>query len=131
MGRRDSKGDPGSRTNKAARHEEVRLHHEADAILVIQGDDAGKEFLVSSAVLSAASDYFRALLRSNFKEGVETRRGDCPTIVMGEDDPEAMHVLLAILHYRDLDAYDTLDSEILAGVAICGDKYDCTKALRP
>jgi hypothetical protein len=133
MGTRNLQDTPSSKAAKDV--QQVRLHPEADAILVVQGDTASelprKELLVSSEVLMAASDYFRALFRSGFKEGVETRREDCPTIVMAEDDPKAMHILLSILHYRDLEVYDSLHPETLATVAICSDKYDCTRALRP
>jgi hypothetical protein len=92
MGTRNLQDTPSSKAAKDV--QQVRLHSEADAILAVQGDTASelprKEPLVSSAVLMAASDYFRTLFRSGFKEGVETRRGDCPTIVMAEDDPKAM-----------------------------------------
>ncbi|KAK3906043.1 hypothetical protein C8A05DRAFT_12187 [Staphylotrichum tortipilum] len=110
------------------------LHPEADARLVIHGDSASdvpKEFLVSSAVLSVASPYFRALFGPNFKEGIETRRGDCPTIVMGDDDLDGMETILSLLHFRTLKRYDTLTPEALAAIALLSDKYDCAKALRP
>jgi hypothetical protein len=122
------------RAKEAVQPETVRLHPEADAILAVHGDsmsDIRKKFLVSSAVLSVASDYFKALLRSDFKEGLETRRGDCPTILMGEDDPEAMEIILSLLHYQKFEVYDRLDPETLAAVALHSDKYDCTRALRP
>lgn len=77
-------------TQETAKPETVRLHPEPDAILAVHSDttsDVRKDFVVSSAVLSVVSNYFKTLLRSVFKEGVETRRGDCPTIHMREDDP--------------------------------------------
>jgi len=112
----------------------VRLHPEADAILAVQGEATSgvrKEFTVSSAILSVASDYFRTLLRSNFKEGIETRRGDCPTISMNEDDPQAMETILSVLHYQNLGAHESLSIKTLAVIAMQSDKYDCTAALRP
>ncbi|RYP26565.1 hypothetical protein DL768_011705 [Monosporascus sp. mg162] len=122
------------RAAKPVQPETVRLHPEADAILAVHDDaipHVRKEFFVSSAVLIAASNYFRALLRSDFREGLETRRGDCPTILMGEDDPEAMETILSLLHYRNVESYDRLDPKALAAVALQSDKYDCTRALRP
>lgn len=132
----DSKAVPGSWTEEPIQDPTIRLHPDADVILVVESNDTAsenprKKFLVSSAVLIAASDYFRALLRSEFKVGAETRLGDCPTIVMGEDDPVGMQILLDILHYHNLEVYDTLDPKTLAAVAICSDRYDCTRALRP
>ena len=112
----------------------LRLHPEADARLVIQGEpasDAPTEFLVSSAVLSVASPYFRVLFGPNFKEGIETRRGDCPAIVLGDDDLEGMETILSLLHFRTLKRFDTLTPEALAAVALQSDKYDCARALRP
>ncbi|KAK0656778.1 hypothetical protein B0T16DRAFT_441643 [Cercophora newfieldiana] len=38
---------------------------------------------------------------------------------------------LSLLHYQNLEAYDVLDPEALAAVALHSDKYDCTGALRP
>ncbi len=118
----------------APQPETLRLHPEADARLVIQGDptlDVPKEFLVSSAVLTVASPYFRVLFGPNFKEGIETRRGDCPTIVMGDDDLEGMETILSLLHFQTLERFDTLTPEALAAVALQSDKYDCARALRP
>ncbi|KAL2017531.1 hypothetical protein VTK56DRAFT_2023 [Thermocarpiscus australiensis] len=118
---------------EAAQPERVQLHPEGDAILAIDSptSDARKEFLVSSAVLSTASDYFRTLFRSDFKEGIETRRGDCPTIVLKEDDPDAMEIIPSLLHFRAPEAYDRLDPRMITKVALQSDKYDCSRALRP
>ncbi len=104
-----NKSEPILQAEEAFQVETVRLHPEADATLVVHGDATSairKEFLVSSSVLSVTSDYFKALFRSGFKEGLETQRGDYPTIFMGEDDPEAMEAILSLLHYRNLEVYD-------------------------
>jgi BTB/POZ domain len=113
--------------------EKLQLHPDGDAVLLVHDprSDAPRGFVVSSAILSVASQYFRTLLRSEFKEGIETRRGDCPNILLGEDDPDAMETILSLLHYRNLGDYDVLEPKELATVALHSDKYDCTRALRP
>ena len=111
----------------------IQLHPDGDAVLVVHDrvSDTRRGFVVSSAVLSIVSDYFKTLLRSGFKEGPEARRGDCPRILLGQDDADAMGTLLSILHYQDPTPYNALNPKELAAVALHCDKYGCTRALKP
>ncbi|KAH7308607.1 hypothetical protein B0I35DRAFT_98915 [Stachybotrys elegans] len=117
----------------SAQTERIILCPDGDAFLVVAGSDKSveREFLVSSTVLGLASDYFKALFTSGFKEGRETRSGICPRIPLKGDDPEAMLVLLSILHFQNLADNDTVELRTLEAISIVCDKYDCIKALRP
>ena len=124
-----------SQTSKSASMatEILQLHPEGNAVLTIcdPTSETPSRFLVSSQVLSAASVYISALFKPCFKEGLQTRQGEYPTIPLEDDDPGAMKTILSLLHYHNVEDYDVLDPESLATVAIQSDKYDCTKALRP
>ncbi|KAJ4287108.1 hypothetical protein N0V88_007730 [Collariella sp. IMI 366227] len=97
----------------------MQLHPQPDAILAV------------NAILGSASPYFCVLLQSDFKEGVETRRGNCPTIVLGDDNPVAMGVMLSLLHGQHTDVYEDMDPWALAAVALHSDKYICGRVLAP
>ncbi|KAK2728338.1 hypothetical protein CKAH01_11035 [Colletotrichum kahawae] len=112
----------------------TELHPSGDAVIVILGPggvNCHGRFLVSSATLSLASSYFRALFGPNFKEGVDLRKSICPEIVLEENWPEEMETLLSILHFHNLHDYRYLDSRTIALVAYQSDKYDCAGALIP
>lgn len=96
-----------------------------------------KRFLVSSEILQLASPYFGKMFSSSFVEGqaVANKDGDgdrkCPEVSLQEDDPEAMEIILSILHYRFLESYQRLEPEKLAMVALHSDKYRCNNSLQP
>ncbi|KAH7302893.1 hypothetical protein B0I35DRAFT_329428, partial [Stachybotrys elegans] len=109
------------------------LHPDGDAIIVVPSRKLStrKEILVSSTVLSLASDYFKALFQSNFIESSEIRKGICPEIRSEDDDPEAMEVLLSILHFWIYAQYEKFEPKTLLTIPIQCDKYDCIRALKP
>ncbi|KAH9237048.1 hypothetical protein K456DRAFT_1722326 [Colletotrichum gloeosporioides 23] len=112
----------------------VELHPSGDVIIVIFGPGRAKchgRFLVSSAILSLASSYFRTLFGPDFKEGADLRKSTCPEIDLEEDWPEEMEILLSILHFHNLHHYRDLDPKTVALVAHQSDKYDCGAALLP
>ncbi|EGR45491.1 uncharacterized protein TRIREDRAFT_111124 [Trichoderma reesei QM6a] len=111
--------------------ETVQLDPEGDAVLSIKGSDGDKSYLVSSRVLSLASPVFSKMFGPNFKEGQEIRRGDCPRISLEEDDPEAMGLILSILHYKCAQVPLAMEPKELATLAMHADKYYCNEALRP
>ncbi|KAK5994309.1 hypothetical protein PT974_04782 [Cladobotryum mycophilum] len=118
------------RTNQQI-HSAVPLDPDGDAILILEDPTGEKRFLVSSKILSLASPVFSSLFTSGFKEGIQTRRGDCPSIPLREDNADAMEIILSILHYKNDDIPNLMDAESLAHVAIQSDKYDCNHALKP
>jgi hypothetical protein len=111
----------------------VPLDPEGDVILVVNDParNVGSSFLVSSRVLSLASPVFSKMFGPDFAEGIQVRRGNRPYINLEENDPEAMELILRILHYQCADISFSMDPKSLAVLAIHCDKYDCIRALRP
>ncbi|KAF4470202.1 hypothetical protein FALBO_2874 [Fusarium albosuccineum] len=110
----------------------LQLYPNGDAILVIHHRTKQSiKCLISSTILRVASPYFDALFGSDFKEGAAVRQGDCPEITLQEDDPEAMEIILSILHFKYHERFNKLSPSQLASVARQSDKYSCNAALRP
>ncbi|KAL3300835.1 BTB/POZ fold protein [Colletotrichum asianum] len=111
----------------------VKLHPSGDAIIVLldSNNKAHGRFLVCSATLCLVSPYFRTLFGPDFKEGSEVRQGKCPEISLEEEEPKAMEKLLCILHFYDLDRYQSMEPRAIALLAQQSDKYDCGRALVP
>jgi hypothetical protein len=109
----------------------LQLQPKGDAILGVHdsNSDIRREFIVSLVVLSVASNYFETLLRSDFQEGLETPRGNCPSIYLEDDDLKAVGSIFSVLRYQNFEIYDILLPKELAAVALHSDKYDCN--LRP
>jgi BTB/POZ domain-containing protein len=82
--------------------ERITLDSYGDVVLAVSDPISGlkREFLVSSTVLCLASDYFKTLLTSDFKEACQLRTEVCPTITMEDDDVDAMLVVLSIMHFK-------------------------------
>ncbi|KAF6793350.1 hypothetical protein CSOJ01_13987 [Colletotrichum sojae] len=57
------------------------------------------------------------MFSSSFKEGVESRGGLCPDIPLEEDDPEAMEILLSLLHFNIQAKYTELEPRMIILVA--------------
>ena len=118
----------------SATRERIELDPNGDAILVVKNETANtqKEFRVSTATLALASEYFKTLFRSDFREGRETLRGDCPEIILQDSDPEVMQTILSILHFKDLDRHvEPPSPQRLAAIAVHADQYRCAPALLP
>ncbi|KAK1980833.1 hypothetical protein LZ30DRAFT_750475 [Colletotrichum cereale] len=107
------------------------LHPAWDAALVVTNEKSRKKFLVSSQVLRIASEYFNALFGLNFQEGIKTQEGLKPDIHLHDDSPDAMEVILSILHYTYNSEWYTMSAESFAVIATHCDKYRCTASLMP
>ncbi|KZL84717.1 btb poz-like protein [Colletotrichum incanum] len=107
------------------------LHPAWDAALVVADENSLKKFLVSSQVLRIASTYFNTLFTSNFEEGTKTQEGLKPEIHLHDDSPDAVEVILSILHYQYKSEWNTMSPESFAVIATHCDKYCCTASLRP
>lgn len=108
----------------------IQLHPNGDAVLVVRAGST-KRFLVSSQILQLASKYFNSLFSGPWTESQATQRGECPHIPLKDDDPDAMEIILSILHFRSSETYESLEPEMLAKVARHSDKYQCNLPLRP
>lgn len=88
-----------------------------------------KRFVVSSEILKTASDNFGILFDpSKFKERSGEENAD---IILREDNPEAMEIILSILHHRHQERYNQLSPEMLLKVAGLCAKYQCTEPMQP
>ncbi|KAK4891354.1 hypothetical protein LTR27_010008 [Elasticomyces elasticus] len=72
-----------------------------------------------------------AMLGPHYLEGQAPRSAEQPKEVqLPDDDPNAMNVLLALIHFQDPDKKKALISPAeLANLAVAVDKYDCITAL--
>ncbi|KAF3806781.1 hypothetical protein GCG54_00000147 [Colletotrichum gloeosporioides] len=110
----------------------VELHNQWDAVLVVTKDNTIRKFRVCSNVLGAASPYFDSLLVvPTFSEAIKVQNGQRPDIHLVENHyPDAMEVMLSILHYRMQRKWDMVTPKELATIAICADQYRCVEALK-
>ncbi|XHG06613.1 hypothetical protein AWENTII_009800 [Aspergillus wentii] len=104
-----------------------QLDPDGDVILVVEES----KFLVSSKVLGLASPVFAALFSRKFSEGTQLVENSRPEITLKDDNPDAMRIILRVLHFKDPKASYCKDAKELAVLAIHCDKYYCTKALMP
>ncbi|OAA35383.1 BTB/POZ fold protein [Metarhizium rileyi] len=103
---------------------EVQLCINGDAVLTV----GHKSFVVSCEILKIASGYFNMLLSSEVQQSQLLAKRH---ITLRDDDPEAMDIMLSILHYRFRDDDHTLTPEMLLKVAQHSNKYGCNEALYP
>ncbi|EXF85448.1 hypothetical protein CFIO01_12356 [Colletotrichum fioriniae PJ7] len=108
----------------------VELHPSWDVALVVAHDNTQKKFLVSSHILKVASKSFNSLLASQFEEGAKTQPDSKPDILLHHDNPDAMEIILSILHYKHRDEWYNLSAKMIADLAVHLDKYDCSASLR-
>lgn len=102
-----------------------------DLVLQVSSDAGIARFKVSSQVLCIASPVFRAMLgpSSNFKEACELRAAAADAqpyvLSLGEDDPQALAVVLNALHLQGSKVPISISFQNLVDLAIICDKYDC------
>ena len=100
---------------------------EGDVRFIIGNSEFTKVLRVSSKVLSLASPVFKALFSPKFSEGTALSISQAvPEIRLPDDDPEAMQLILHILHHGK-NAPGILRIELLEKVAVLCDKYDIVK----
>ncbi|KAK0642145.1 hypothetical protein B0T16DRAFT_462149 [Cercophora newfieldiana] len=106
---------------------------EGDVILHVSDDKSNREFLVSSKILTLASPVFAKMFGPHFQEGIALRSSQgSSTVRLEEDNPDAMGILLAALHFQtEAIPGETPGWDWLANLAVLSDKYDCNRALRP
>lgn len=81
--------------------------------------------LVSSKILlMVASPVFKAmLLQGNFREGRELQTTGKLSLPLPDDNPDAMRILMDIIHYRNRQVAKKLLFRMLVHIAILVDKY--------
>lgn len=109
------------------------LHPEGDIVLIIldKGESSARLWLrASTAVLRKASPYFKALFGPRSREDRRAGGGTGYEMVLKEHKPEAVEVVLSLLHKHHNPRFATLKPALFAHVAILADKYDCVGALK-
>ena len=117
----------------------ANVQFDADGdILLLLGDilRGSARFQVSSHALCLTSPVFRAMLGANgkFKESKDLqgkKSGEPPVeITLHDDDPEALAVILRIVHHQHDCVPESLSEANLWQIAILVDKYDLREATK-
>jgi hypothetical protein len=84
----------------------VSLDVDGDAVLEVedQSSEEAFKFRIFTKVLCLASKVFAKMFGPDFEEGQRLHDGKCPSIKLEDDDPGAMHTILAALHYQEITA---------------------------
>ncbi|KAF2135471.1 uncharacterized protein K452DRAFT_239296 [Aplosporella prunicola CBS 121167] len=98
--------------------------------LILQVED--ECISVSSKVLSLVSPVFEAMMKPNFKEGIElqTVKSTQSTISLHEDDIEALIIFCKVIHHRAHEIPQVPSPSCLEKLAYICDKYQCTGSMR-
>jgi hypothetical protein len=82
------------------------------------------EMRVSSRHLILASSYFRKMLKGNWKESNGLKSQQCFRIEVEDWDPDAMRIIMDIIHGRTRNVPKSIDLEMLAKIAVIVDYYE-------
>ncbi|KAI2612176.1 uncharacterized protein GGS25DRAFT_474095 [Hypoxylon fragiforme] len=85
-------------------------------------------FLLSSKHLSLASDYFKRMFRSPWKESSADLSTGYHHVDAKDWDPDALLILMQILHCQNAAVPTSVDLEMLAKLAVLVDYYRCHDA---
>lgn len=125
--------------NEPPKNALIRLTDKGDLIIEVRDVNRikARSFLVSSHILTIASRVFAAMFDPRFKEGqqmLQSRQQNAaqhPTILLDEDEVNAMDFIFSNLHYK----YDRIKNELsaleIADIAVQSDKYDLHGVLAP
>ncbi|KAF8545524.1 hypothetical protein BDD12DRAFT_800569 [Trichophaea hybrida] len=90
---------------------------------------AREQVTVSSKLLSFASPVFEAMLRPTFAEGIQLEKTGTTEFTLDDDHPEALVIVLKVIHHCTDDIPDYLDVGMIYIVALIVDKYDVVRPL--
>ncbi|KAL4908623.1 hypothetical protein BDW74DRAFT_175306 [Aspergillus multicolor] len=109
----------------------------ADEVIDADGDltvvCGGVSFQVFTQPIACASPVFRAMLLSDFAEGVAVRKSEPskPAVVeLPEDDPEAFHIFCDLAHHKLDHLPRDLEVDSMDKLAIFADKYQCALLMK-
>ena len=107
----------------------VHVDPSGNLTLIVGPEDNQKAFTVSSAAMCLASPVWRAMLdpKGHFLEAHSSDR----KVSFPDDNPEALLLLLNVIHLQFLKVPQTLPTEELYEVAVLCDKYDTVTVVRP
>jgi hypothetical protein len=87
-------------------------------------------FQVSSAHLILSSPYFRSSLTGPWKEAQALRDNQPVEMICPGWDTEAMLIFLQIAHAQPWELPETVETELLAKVAVVADYYGCQRLVQ-
>ncbi|RYP91871.1 hypothetical protein DL770_001993 [Monosporascus sp. CRB-9-2] len=86
-------------------------------------------FRLSSTHLISASSFFKRALGGPWKEGCSVTPDCCRYIHAEEWDPNALLILMRIIHGRNWSVPSSVNLEMLAKIAVLVDYYQCHEAV--
>ena len=113
----------------------IEFDLEGDVLLTLLSSAGIAKFRVNSNILCLASPVFRAMLgpTSQFKERAaltgRTSASEPLEIPLSDDDPEALGVIMRIIHLQYGWVPSSLNADQLYKVAVICDKYDMRQSL--
>lgn len=111
----------------------TQLDPNGDVLLIVNKitNRASKSFLVSSKALSLASTVFSNMISSALQTEEQSRVGSLLSIILENDDPTAIELILRIVHFQSAKISCSLNPQTLAVLALHCNKYDCNRTMRP
>jgi hypothetical protein len=98
---------------------------------VEDGEPTDVHLRTSSSHLILSSPNFATLLGPNFREGQTLRSEGSVAILLDEDDPDAMIILMNIIHGKTRQVPRTINFDMLVDIAMLVDKRDVLEAIEP
>lgn len=93
------------------------------------GRDVAIRIRVSSKHLTLASPYFNAMFKGNWKEGNALRSDGSVTLFIDNWDPDALSIVMNIIHGRTRQVPREVTIETLGKIAVIVDYYGCSEAV--
>lgn len=99
-----------------------------DRLLVVNKDEKQQTFRVSSKAMCLASPVWRAMLDPS---GSWKEAQDGSHVILPEDDPDSLRIVLDIVHFQFHRIPDSLTYMQLLELSILCDKYDTARLILP
>lgn len=123
-----------SNNNDTTNIVETTIDYDGDVTILLPctANGTAHSARVSSKCLALASSVFSAMMgpRSMFLEGTRLRSAAQLELTL-DDNPDAMLLILKLLHHRSNDVPREVDLGMLYEIVLIADKYDLTEALVP
>ncbi|PVI07909.1 hypothetical protein DM02DRAFT_608519 [Periconia macrospinosa] len=128
---KDARNEKVAKRRKISQGEKemLSLAIEEEPTGVVDDDHAAIRYLVSSRHLALASGYFKSSLsQEGWMEGVRNEADGMYHLTTTDWDPDALLILLNILHLHNRKVPRELTLEMLAKMAVLIDYYRCAEA---
>lgn len=106
-------------------HPESRSLTDDDVVLLEKPAEVQVQMRVSSSHLTLASPYFKRVIRGDWKEGHSIRSDGRLHLSLLDWDPDAVLILMNIIHGHTRSVPRSVSLEMLAKIAVLLDYYQC------